>query len=100
MKTPTDAAPERKELRMAEALGQSSIAGEDHAQERARIEVLARHNAELAEYRRWHFLRFVDDQHRPHQRRADVLGPARSQRLEARPPIMAWEWHSEDVADL
>src|SRR4029078_108040 len=95
-----DAASEGEELRGAEALGQTSVAGEDDREQLPRIEVFAGEQAQLAEHGGWRLLCLISEQHGARKRGGDMLAPARAKSLEATPSVMSGERDSEDVAEL
>jgi hypothetical protein len=96
----TDAAAEGQELFLSEALGQAAVAGEDDAEQGARVEFLAGEEAELVEDGIEHLLSLVDDEDGTNEGLGDVVAPASAQSLEAAPAIVCGERYAEHVAEL
>lgn len=84
----------------AESLGQSFIAGEDDAEKRAGIEVLAGKQAQLVEDIGAHLLGLINEEDGAEESGADVLVPTSAQCLEAAPPVRRSERDIEDIANL
>ena len=87
----TDAAAEGKELGDAKALGETGIAGEDDAEELARIELLGGEDSDLVEDGGEGLLGLVDDEDGAAHRLGDVVGPAGAQGLKAAPAVVGGE---------
>jgi len=95
-----DAAAEGGQLGGPESMGEAPVAGEDDAEELARIEVLAGEDAQLAEDGGEGLLGLVDDEDGAEHGGGDVIRPALSQGLEPSPAVVCGEGDAEEVAEL
>ena len=89
-----------QEFGAAQTFRQALVPGENHAEELARVEVLAGQDSEFAKDAVDDLLCLVENEDRAAARRRDVLGPPGSDGLEAAEAIVGLEGHAEEVADL
>ena len=85
---------------MAEVLGEARVAGEDHGQQRARVEVGGGEDAQLGQDRGGHFLGLIDQEHRAQAGGFEVGEPGLAQGPEAGPAVMGLERYAEELAEL
>ena len=91
---------ERQQVIAAKELGEALVAGEDDAQQGARVELRGGEQAQLVHDRGGELLGLVDEQHRTQARGVEVGEPAGTQRLEAHPAVVGSEFDGEQVAEL
>jgi hypothetical protein len=95
-----DAAAEGPELVAPQEIGEAAIAGQDDAEEGARIEVGTGEQAQLAEDEGLHLLDFVDQEHGAEQRALQMREPPLPQGLEAIPAVVRLKDDAEEIAEL
>jgi hypothetical protein len=95
-----DAGAEGEEVVTPQELGEAAVAGEDDAEQGARVELGAGQQAQLTEHGGEHFLCFVDEEHGAQAGVFQMRQPAVAQGLEAGPAIVGLQGDAEQIAEL
>src|SRR5665213_1373457 len=95
-----NATTQRDQFLAPKLLDETGIAGQYDAQQRLRVEARAGQQAQLAQGRRTHLLRLVDEQHAAPAGGVQVRQPAFAQGLEAAPSVVRAKRDGEDVAEF
>jgi hypothetical protein len=95
-----DATGDGQKIRVMKAVGQTAVAGEDHKEDGAGVQMGAGEQAQFGENGGGHLLGFIDDQHGPAERSLDLGLPFIPKGFGPIPAIVRGESDGEEISQF